>query len=88
MLSRYRGVTKRPILPARFMNEPALDLLGPSFARAYRVEETPCFADLLRAIDDADEDVWRSGNMEGQSPYLRPRPVFPVDLNGVRKGNN
>ena len=30
-----------------------LDRLGPTFTRAYPVDETPCFAELLRAIDEA-----------------------------------
>lgn len=32
-----------------------LDLLGSGFRRAFRVDETPCFDDLLRAIDAAEE---------------------------------
>jgi hypothetical protein len=31
-----------------------LNLLGPSFERAWPVEEAPAFSELLRAIDDAD----------------------------------
>jgi len=34
-----------------------LDLLGPTFARAWPVEEVPQFGDLLRAIDRADEQL-------------------------------
>lgn len=32
-------------------------LLGPTFARLWPVEDAPAFNDLLRAIDDADEDL-------------------------------
>ena len=31
-----------------------LSLLGPTFDRAWPVEEAPAFSELLRAIDDAD----------------------------------
>ncbi len=36
-----------------------LERLGPSFARAYPIDQTTCFAELLAAIDDADRDLWR-----------------------------
>ena len=32
-----------------------LGLLGPTFDRAWPVEEAPSFKELLRAIDEADE---------------------------------
>jgi hypothetical protein len=31
-----------------------LDLLGPTFERAWPIEQVPGFDDLLRAIDEAD----------------------------------
>jgi hypothetical protein len=31
-----------------------LNVLGPTFDRAWPVEEAPSFSELLRAIDDAD----------------------------------
>jgi hypothetical protein len=36
-----------------------LTLLGPAFARAWPVEKTPCFGELLAAIDEADRAHWR-----------------------------
>jgi hypothetical protein len=36
-----------------------LTALGPAFARAWPVEETPCFGELVAAIDDADRAYWR-----------------------------
>ncbi|TGX56234.1 hypothetical protein E5A73_03875 [Sphingomonas gei] len=36
-----------------------LDRLGAGFSRAYPVDETPCFGELLRAIDAADRELWR-----------------------------
>jgi len=34
-----------------------LNLLGPTFSRAWPVEDVPQFGDLLRAIDRADEQL-------------------------------
>ena len=44
-----------------------LSLLGPTFDRLWPVDDVPCFADLLRAIDEADEQLRRS------SEASRPR---------------
>jgi hypothetical protein len=34
-----------------------LSVLGPTFDRAWPVEEVPSFSELLRAIDDADRQL-------------------------------
>ena len=34
-----------------------LNLLGPTFERLWPVEEAPSFEELLRAIDDADQQL-------------------------------
>ncbi len=34
-----------------------LTALGSNFTRAYPVDETPCFGELLRAIDEADREI-------------------------------
>jgi hypothetical protein len=36
-----------------------LNVLGPTFDRAWPVEEAPTFDELLRAIDEADERLMR-----------------------------
>jgi hypothetical protein len=36
-----------------------LTSLGPAFARAWPVEKTPCFGQLLAAIDHADRERWQ-----------------------------
>ena len=36
-----------------------LDVLGPTFDRAWPVEDAPIFSELLRAIDQADRDLSR-----------------------------
>lgn len=37
-----------------------LSLLGPAFDRAWPVEEAPSFNELLRAIDEADQQLQRA----------------------------
>jgi hypothetical protein len=40
-----------------------LDVLGPSFTRVWPVDDdTPCFAGLLKAIDEADRDLLHARN--------------------------
>ena len=36
-----------------------VQLLGPTFDQAWPVEDTPCFSQLLQAIDEADLDLQR-----------------------------
>jgi hypothetical protein len=38
--------------------------LGAAFPRAWPVELTPCFGDLLAAIDAADREHWRKKDQE------------------------
>ena len=39
-----------------------LDLLGPTLARVWPVQDTPCFSGLLQAIDEADRELHRLGD--------------------------
>lgn len=36
-----------------------IQLLGPQFKRLWPVDNTPCFEELLKAIDDADRELER-----------------------------
>jgi hypothetical protein len=48
-----------------------LNMLGPAFHRAWPVEETPNFGELLRAIDDADRELGGSGPFSGADEMHR-----------------
>jgi hypothetical protein len=37
-----------------------VERLGENFHRLWPIDETPCFSDLLRSIDEADRELWRS----------------------------
>jgi hypothetical protein len=39
-----------------------LELLGPTFSRVWPVEEAPGFSELLRAIDEADQQLKSARN--------------------------
>jgi hypothetical protein len=45
------------IVAVGLLTQQDLGLLGPTFDRAWPVDEVPCFSDLLRAIDEADEKL-------------------------------
>lgn len=44
-----------------------LDALGPTFSRAWPVEDAPVFSELLRAIDQADRDLSHSRDCVSKS---------------------
>jgi hypothetical protein len=43
------------IVAIGLLTQSDLDLLGSGFRRAFLVDETPCFDDMIRAIDIADQ---------------------------------
>jgi hypothetical protein len=48
-------VSKERIVAVGLLTASDLHLLGPTFDRAWPVEEAPAFSELLRAIDEADQ---------------------------------
>ena len=46
-----------------------LNVLGPTFDRAWPVEEAPSFSELLRAIDDADQKLGTPATSPGDSTH-------------------
>jgi hypothetical protein len=52
------------IIAVGLLTQRDLEILGPTFSRAWPVEEAPQFADLLRAIDNADEELRRDDRRE------------------------
>jgi hypothetical protein len=42
------------IVAVGLLTQSELNLLGPSFERAWPIEDAPKFSELLRAIDEAD----------------------------------
>ena len=54
------------IVAIGLLTEREVQLLGHGFTRLWPVDETPCFTDLLRAIDDADREIRRSRKEEAR----------------------
>jgi hypothetical protein len=47
--------TKEPIVAIGLLTQRDLDILGAGFHRAFPIDESPCFEELLTAIDIADK---------------------------------
>ena len=52
----YEGIVAVGLLTQR-----DVEVLGPTFARLWPVEEAPCFSQMLQAIDEADRKIRRRG---------------------------
>jgi hypothetical protein len=52
-------VPDKKIVAVGLLTQAHLDRLGPTIAYAWPVDETPCFSQLLRAIDEADREIRR-----------------------------
>ena len=50
-------MTQERIIAVGLLTRHDLTVLGPAFSRAWPVEEAPSFNELLRAIDDADQEL-------------------------------
>jgi hypothetical protein len=57
-------MTKSPIVAICLLSQQELESLGPSFDRAYPVQDAPCFGRLLQAIDEADREWWRQQEVQ------------------------
>ena len=53
------------IVAVGLLTERDLNLLGATFDRLWPVEDAPNFDELLRAIDDADEELKHKANRKG-----------------------
>jgi hypothetical protein len=72
MLRGSRTLARDRIVAVALVTQPELELLGPSFRRAYPIDETPCFGELLSAIDDADRELWRQRDEEAAKEVAAP----------------
>ncbi len=52
-------MTGERIVAVGLLTQKHLDQLGPTLTQVWPVDETPCYSELLRAIDDADRKLWR-----------------------------
>jgi hypothetical protein len=47
-------LAKQRIVAVGLLTQREVELLGHGFSRLWPVDQTPCFEDLIQAIDDAD----------------------------------
>ena len=57
---------KERIVAVGLLTRRDVELLGHGFSRLWPIDETPCFDDLLRAIDDADRELHREAQQNAQ----------------------
>jgi hypothetical protein len=60
-----------PIVAVALLSQKQVNWLGSSLKKVYRIDETPCFSELLQAIDDAEREHWREHDR--QEAILRLR---------------
>lgn len=58
-------MARERIVAVGLLTQRELNLLGSTFDRLWLVDETPCFSQLLQAIDEADRQLWRARDEEG-----------------------
>ena len=63
-------MAKERIVAVGLLTQREVELLGHGFSRLWPVDDTPCFQDLLQAIDDADLELSKAHEQK-----LKPDPV-------------
>jgi hypothetical protein len=58
---RSAVLAKERIVAVGLLTQREVELLGQGFSRLWPVDKTPCFQELLQAIDDADAELGKAG---------------------------
>ena len=61
-------MAEQRIVAVGLLTQRDVEVLGNGFSRLWPVDQTPCFTDLLQAIDDADEELKRSHDLKMEQP--------------------
>lgn len=72
------------IVAVGLLTQREVDLLGHGFSRLWPVDESPCFADLVKRIDEADDQLRREWQESGQEPPTRSKGKAGVVPGGGR----
>lgn len=62
------------IVALGLLTQADLDRLGEGFSRLYPVDDTPCFGELLHAIDVADRELRESADWQEPKEDSETRP--------------
>lgn len=60
-----------PIVAVCLLTQSELDRYGGALKKVFPVEDTPCFAELLRLIDEAERQHWREQDRQAALRKLR-----------------
>ena len=63
-----RHLAEERIVAVGLLTQRDVEVLGHGFSRLWPVDQTPCFTELLEAIDQADEELKRSHEMKMEQP--------------------
>jgi hypothetical protein len=61
-------VPRDRIIAVGLLTQHDIEVLGQGFSRLWPVDETPCFTDLLQAIDDADRELEKHSELTADMP--------------------
>jgi hypothetical protein len=53
------AVKRDPVVAIGLLTQTNLTMFGSTLKKVFPINETPCFTELLRAIDEADREWWR-----------------------------
>ncbi len=53
-----RVADRERVIVLRWLTRHNAELLGPTLDHAYAIDESPCFDEVLMAIDEAERQVW------------------------------
>jgi hypothetical protein len=56
------------IVAVGLLTQREVELLGHGFSRLWPVDEKPCFIELIKAIDEADEQLKRTHPLSCEQP--------------------
>ena len=61
----------RRTVPVALLTDADAEVLGANLKLVFKIDETPCFEGLLKAIDEADRQQWSADDREVALKSLR-----------------
>jgi hypothetical protein len=71
-------VSNDKIVAVALLTQSNLDAYGSALKKVFPINETPCFGELLAAIDKADREHWRTEDRKAELGRLREADGKPV----------
>ena len=68
-------MTNRRIVAVGLLTERDVRILGQGFDRLWPVDDTPCFPQIVQAIDEADRELWRARDEEERRMNEMPNRI-------------